>query len=326
MGSGMTMHRKGGLPIEDPLVSIVIITWNRRTEVLETINSILRQKYARYEIILVDNGSVDNTVEAVLQSYPQVNVIPLDRNLGVSARNMAIRVAHGEIVFCLDSDASLGEHSIENVVAKFRSEPQVGVINSKIVSAITQQIDHVAGWSYSERDLEDQDKEFLSFSFSEGGAAFRREVFDKAGYFWEPLFFGGEGLEFSLRVLDAGYDILYFPDSIVYHRAADSSRMSGRQLDSALFRNYLCIYLVRFPWWLLGLFFPARICVSLVRGMRHGYFPQMLGTLYDFVKRIPLLLQERHPIRNETAVHYVKLMRQHGPLRWDLITWLKYKT
>ncbi len=314
-----------GLIMADPLVSILIITWNRRAEILETINSINNQKYKKYEIILVDNGSIDGTVEAVRKSFPDVNIVPLDSNLGVAARNRGIIVAHGEIIFCLDSDAAPGPESITNLVAKFQSDPLLGVINSKIVNAFTKQIDQVAGWSYSEKDKEDQNKEFLSFSFSEGGAAIRKELFDKVGYFWEPLFFGCEGFEFSLRVLDAGYKILYFPGSIVYHRAVNQSRISGGDRDSLFFRNFLCIYLVRFPWWLIVIFMPLKICASLIRGARRGYLRQMLGGLYEFVKQIPFLIQERKPIRNKTARHYFELQRQHGSLKWDLVNWLKYK-
>jgi len=308
-----------------PLISIIIITWNRKDDVLEAIRSVYEQAYTNFEIIVVDNGSNDGTVQALRQTYPPVKIIDFDQNRGIGARNAGIRIAQGDFIFCLDSDASLGKESIANLVSKFQAEPRIGVINSKIMNAYTMKMADGPGWSYSEKDKEDQDKEFLSYTFSEGGAAIRRKLFAEVGPFWELLFFGCEGQEFSLRVLDAGYDILYFPGSVVYHREAQQSRVTGKQRDYLFFRNMLYIYLVRFPWWLMGIFMPLKIGASLVRGARRGYLRQTLSSLLEFVRRIPFLLKQRRPIRNETACLYLKLQRQHGSLRWDLSTWLMNK-
>ena len=312
--------------MENPLVSIVIITWNRREEIIATIKIVNGQAYRNFELIVVDNGSEDGTVESIKRLYPKVKLMALDNNIGVAARNVGVSAAQGEIIFFLDSDAGPGQATITNLVHKFRSDPKIGVINSKIVNASTNQLDNIAGWSYSEKDKDDQDKEFQSFSFSEGGAAIRKRVFDDVGLFWEPLFFGCEGFEFSLRVLDAGYDILYYPGSIVYHRVVQQSRISGAQRDYLFLRNFLSIYLVRFPWWMLCVFMPLKIGATLIRGMHRGYLWKVLLSLFDFGRQVPSLLRERRPIKEETARYYWRLQRQHGSLRWDLFTWLKFKT
>jgi GT2 family glycosyltransferase len=308
-----------------PFVSIVIITWNRKEEVLETIAAVFKQTYPYFEIIMVDNGSSDDTIEAVQLAYPAVKIISLGQNLGIGARNAGIKIAQGDIILCLDSDASVGQESMANLVTKFQAEPRIGVINSKILNSYTKQLVNGPGWSYTEKDKEDQDKEFLSYTFSEGGVAIRRKIFAEIGPFWELLFFGCEGQEFSLRVLDAGYDILYFPGSIVYHREAKQSRVSDDEKYYFYLRNALYIYLVRFPWWLMGIFMPLKIGAFLVSGSRRGHLRQVLRSLLEFVRQIPFLLKQRRPIRNETAHLYLKLQRQHGSLRWDLPTWLKNK-
>src|SRR5512142_1632994 len=105
--------------MEFPLVTILIITWNRKNDVLETVQSIYDQSYQNFEIIVVDNGSNDGTVNALCDAYPGVKIVPLAQNMGVSAgRNAGIVVAQGEIIFCLDSDASLGRNSLKNMVQK----------------------------------------------------------------------------------------------------------------------------------------------------------------------------------------------------------------
>jgi GT2 family glycosyltransferase len=122
--------------MEFPLVTILIITWNRKKDILEAVKSIYEQANQNFEIIVVDNGSNDGTVGTLRHAYPDVKIVSLDRNMGVSVgRNAGIAIAQGDIIFCLDSDASLGCDTLNNLVRKFQAEPRVGVINSKIVNA-----------------------------------------------------------------------------------------------------------------------------------------------------------------------------------------------
>lgn len=309
-----------------PLMSVLIVTWNRREDVLETVRAVYEQSYKNFEIVVVDNGSVDGTVNALRLTYPAVKIVELDRNIGISAgRNAGIKVATGDIILCLDSDASPSVDALTNIVRKFQSASEVGVINSKIVDATTRQIG-AAGWVYSEKGKIDQDSEFLSYSFSEGGAAIRREVFDQVGLFWDRLFFGSEGTELSLRVLDAGYKILYYPSSLVYHRASPQSRIGGSEREYLFFKNTLYIYLVRFPWWMFIFFASLKTGAALLRGIRHGYLGRILRGVAEFILETPALLKERKPIKTETALHYLKLQREHGQLSWNLLTWFRVKT
>lgn len=313
--------------MDTPLVTVLIVTWNRKEDTLETIRSVREQSYQNLEIIVVDNGSTDRTAEAIRQACPEVRLVALDRNMGAaSGRNAGIAVANGDIIFCLDSDASPGSETLRNIVRRFQPDPKLGVINSKIVNAYTQEIDYTAGWAYTERDKADQDSEFLSFSFSEGGCAIRKEVFERVGLFWDFLFFGGEGLDYSARVWDAGYKIIYYPEAIVYHRVSPQMRTAGARRDCLSLTETLYVYLVRYPWWMLFIFGPLKIAAVFVRATRHGYLRQMLTALLDVVMELPSLWKQRRPISNRTARYSFGLQREHGPLAWDLGSWLKYKT
>jgi GT2 family glycosyltransferase len=311
--------------MDPPLVSIVIITWNRQEDVLETVQSIYDQAYQNFEIIVVDNGSTDGTVEALRQTRPEVRLVALDRNLGIAGRNAGIAAARGDIIFCLDSDASLGHDTLTNLVRKFQAEPEVGIINSKIVNAYTKKLDGGPGWAYTEKQKANQDLEFLSWNFSEGGAAIRKEVFDQVGLFWNLLFFGCEGQEFSLRVWDAGYKVLYYPKAIVYHRASPQARVADDERDFLFFRNSLYIYLARYPWWMMIWYVPLKTAVALVRSARRGYLRQILRAWLDVLRQLPALRKQRRPISNRTAYLQLKLQRQHGPLSWDLVSWFRHK-
>jgi GT2 family glycosyltransferase len=314
------------MSMDNPLVTVLIVTWNRKDDVLEAVRSVYAQSYRPVEVLVVDNGSTDGTLDALAQTYPQARSIALGENAGASAgRNAGIAAARGDIIFLLDSDASLGPDTLTSAVSKLQSEPAVGVIACKIVNAATKQLDRHAGWAFSEKDRADQDRPWRAYRFSEGGAAVRREVFERAGDFWDRLFFGREGEELSLRIWDAGYGILYWPEAIVYHRVSPLQSFSRPEKEYYDLRNSLYIGLARYPWWMLLAFLPLRLGASLVRGVRRRYLRYTVKALLDVLRHAPALLRERRPVKSSTARLYITLHREHGSLRWDLKSWLKYK-
>ncbi len=311
--------------MEDILISILIVTWNRKDDVLVAIQSAYDQAYRNIEIIVIDNASTDGTAEALRTAFPSIRLIVLDRNMGASAgRNPGILAAKGEIIFLLDSDATLGHDTLDNIVLKFCSDAKVGVLTCKILNADTHELDPNT-WIFTEKDKTDQDAEFPSFSFCECGVAIRKEVFNRIGLFWDLLFFGREGEELSLRVWDAGYQIVYFPQAVVYHRASPRKRVAGGEREYYNLRNCLYIYSIHYTWWMLIGFVPLKIGTSIIRGVKQGCLRQIFQALFDASRQMPILCKERRPIADATARRYLELQREHGSLTWDLASWFKYK-
>lgn len=312
--------------MQSPLVSVVIVTWNRQADVLAAVHSVYDQAYPHVEILVVDNGSTDGTVEALHRAHPEITIIALDHNWGAAAgRNPGIVAAKGDIIFLLDSDASLRSDTLAKVVSKFQSDPGLGIVACKIVNAQTGELDPNSGWIFSERDKAEQDQAFLSYSFCSAGAAIRSEVIERVGLFWELLFIYREEDELSLRVWDADYEVLYYPDARVCHRASPQKRVASSRREYFDLRNSLYIYLARYPWWMLVLFVPLKIAVGLVKGLGRGCMGETLRALADVARNSPSLLKQRRPISRETARRYLALQREHGPLRWDLSSWLRVK-
>jgi GT2 family glycosyltransferase len=312
--------------MKDPVVSVLILTWNRKDDVMAAVQSVYAQAYQDFEIIVTDSASTDGTVEALRKAFPAIRLIILDHNMGASAgRNPGIAAAKGEIIFFLDSDATLDHDTLSNIVLKFRGVPDVGVLSCKILYTGTQELNPDA-WVFAENKKTDQDVEFLSFSFCECGVAIRKEVFDRVGLFWDMLFFGREGEELSLRILDAGYQIFYFPKAVVYHRAVLQKRVAGWDREYYNLRNSLYIYCVRYPWWMLVSIAPLKIGSSLIRGVTQGCLFQVFKALLDTSRQLSTLYKQRRPIADGTARRYLKLQREHGSLAWNLASWFKHKT
>lgn len=117
------------------MVSFIIPTYNRLNTLVVTIESILKQQRADYEIIVVDDLSTDGTPEVLKERFKGVKVITTGRRSGPSyARNIAIREARGKYVWFLDSDTALpDERLIDRMVSEFESLPKAGSLGGEIV-------------------------------------------------------------------------------------------------------------------------------------------------------------------------------------------------
>lgn len=113
----------------DPLVSIVIPTYNRRHFVADAIESCLSQTYANCELIVVDDGSTDGTADLLRETYGDRIVLVAQANQGPGiARNSGIAAASGEFIHFLDADDQLHRQKIEIGLDAFRSRPHVSVV------------------------------------------------------------------------------------------------------------------------------------------------------------------------------------------------------
>lgn len=110
---------------EEVLVSVIIPTYNRAGMVGRAIDSVLRQTYDKYEIIVIDDGSVDDTQRVVEQGYPQVHFIRKENGGASSARNKGMMVAKGELIAFLDADDVWFEDKLERQVELMTSDPSV---------------------------------------------------------------------------------------------------------------------------------------------------------------------------------------------------------
>jgi len=119
--------------IDDPTVSVIIPTFNRAHLVSRAIRSVLAQTYQDFEIIVVDDGSTDNTKE-IVKSFndSRIRYVRHDENRGGSAaRNTGIRIAQGEYIAFLDDDDEWLPEKLEKQIKKFKSLPKkFGVVYS----------------------------------------------------------------------------------------------------------------------------------------------------------------------------------------------------
>lgn len=114
-----------------PLVSVIMPTYNRRHLIEPGIKSVLDQTYQNYELLVIDDASTDGTAHWITQHYPQVQLKCLMQNVGAAgARNVGIQAAQGELIAFLDSDDYWDGIYLESMVQALQENPQASFVFS----------------------------------------------------------------------------------------------------------------------------------------------------------------------------------------------------
>lgn len=218
--------------IEEPLVSIIIVNYNGYKHLKECFDTLDNLIYNNKEIIFVDNGSIDNSVDFIKEHYKNVKIIKLEKNYGYAIpNNLAAAQARGKYIALLNNDVSVNQFWLSELVKIAESAPTIGIVASKIYYYETPEVINYAGgffekFGYSRHicaNLKDNEK-FNSQreTFFACGAALliKRTLIDKIGLF-DPLYFAYcEDLDLSWRAWIAGYKVIYAPKSFIYHKSS----------------------------------------------------------------------------------------------------------
>jgi GT2 family glycosyltransferase len=225
-------------------VSIIIVNWNRLHDVLKNLHYLKSQRGLRAEVVVVDNGSTDGSAER-LARLGWIRLVRLATNVGpAEARNYGIRHASGRYIVFLDSDAILAKSGLGKLVSRMESDPTIGIIGCRIVNSQTRKAD---AWIHALPVSSHEFREFDTYSFSAAGAIARTEALRAAGPFWDELFIYNEEVDLSIRVLRAGYRIVYSPVVRVYHRVSDAGRIDTGDYWLLRIRNWIWIFYRHYP-------------------------------------------------------------------------------
>ena len=295
------------------LVSVVVVSWNRREDTLEAIRSVARQSHRDIEIVVVDANSDDGSAEAVAAEYPGSVLVRLEGNRGVAGnRNAGIRAASGDILFFLDNDGIIEPGALEPVVEHFDRLPRLAAISFRVMNYFSGKLDH-GSWVYPHSPETYSRVPFYTYTFTGGACALRRRALEQVGLFWEELFFAREEDDLALRLLDAGYDIIYLPSVVLRHKVSPAVRThAGDKLRLDL-RNTLWI-----AWKYLPAIHALRISLARsilysARSFRIGQPSAALLGFAEALKELRAILSERRPLAQETYRRYVRL---NPKMRW----------
>ncbi len=212
-----------------PDIDIILLSWNRSKMTLETVHNLLEQEGINLKIWIVDQGSREEELQLLKEStkqYPNVHIAEMGKNTGVpGGRNIGTRLGNAEYTVSIDNDAIFeSSDALKRVVEIFEQEPKIAVVSFRIKNFYTGQDDELS-WVYPKKLKASRDKSFLTTRFVGCGHAIRRQVFEQAGGYDDDLFFFWEEVDFSYRVINLGYQLVYAPEISVLHKVAPEARV-----------------------------------------------------------------------------------------------------
>lgn len=228
--------------LSNPKVVIIILNWNRKKDTIECLESIKQITYPNYEILLVDNGSTDGSVEYFREHYPDIEIIVNKNNIGYAeGNNVGIRKAMGngvDYVLILNNDTVVDPEFLDELVKVAESDPWIGFAGPKVyyynykqkkdsINFAGGKLDMWKGRTYHiglnevDSGMYDGIKEV---DYVEGSCLLlRKEVIKEIGLF-DPVYFAyWEENDLCMRGHKAGYISVFVPKAKIWHKIAASN-------------------------------------------------------------------------------------------------------
>ena len=233
--------------LKTPKVCTIVLNWNGKTDTLNCLNSLKNQPG---EVIVVDNGSTDDSVDAIRSSHPDCHLIETKANLGYAGGNnvgIAYALEQGYThLFILNNDTTLDTGCVCSLLATFQKRPELGVLGAWIVRMDEPELlDHLGGtWnpktcsfdyvgyrkSHSETACPD------SLDYVCGAAVMiKREVFEKVGLFDARFFLFWEEADLCFAARNAGFEVGCCKQARIWHRI--SASFTGGKPHASYFVN-----------------------------------------------------------------------------------------
>lgn len=239
-----------------PLVAIVTLNWNRPEDTLVCLESAAAQTYSHTRLVVVDNGSSDDSVARISAGCPSAVMVCNSRNLGFAAgANCGLRVAlelGADFVFLVNNDTFFAPDMLARLMAQVTRD--VGMVTPAIFYAARPQVPWSLGGQRHWLTLEKTGdgpaalrqvgaSGVLELDYAVGcGVLLSRAMLTQVGLFDERFFMYYEDMDLSLRVRQAGFRILLVPAARMWHKVAMSSGGS----DSPAERYWMAESSVRF--------------------------------------------------------------------------------
>ena len=236
-----------------PDLSIITINYNGRKDTERLIESLRNYLFISYELIVVDNGSVENEAAYLRKQYPFLKTIRTERNLGFAGgNNLGIRQATGHYLFFLNNDTFVRDDSISLLIEAMKLNPLLGGVSPKIMFADAEGGIQFAGYTslsritlrnrligYRETDSGQYDEPRPTPYLHGAAMLIRREAIEQAGMMPEIYFLYYEELDWSLQIRRQGYELEYNPSATVYHRESSSTGQDSPLKAFYMTRNRL---------------------------------------------------------------------------------------
>jgi GT2 family glycosyltransferase len=304
-----------------PATSVVIVSWNSAAYLPRCLDSLSAQTDHDFEVVLIDNGSTDGSLDEVCTRWPGLilHVKQLGQNWGfAAANNLGVNLANGEWIALLNSDAFPEPDWLKNLLqaAKQANAPHLmdGAGDALHISGLAWR--RYASWPAAQFGSEPEEV----FSACAAAALYSRRAFLQVGGFDEDFFSYHEDIDLGFRMRLQGFRCLYVPEAVVYHIG---SATLGAQSDFALYhwqRNYIWSFFQNMPLALMWEALPAHLMTNFIYQINYtlrGRGVILLKAKMDAIRGLSSTLRKRRMIQKTCKVSRKDLscVLEHGPLQ-----------
>lgn len=244
-------------------IAIIILNWNGVNDTLLCLNSLLKQSYKDFKIVVVDNGSTDNS-KKLLEEYQKknpekINLIYNPKNFGFAGGvNTGIEWAlndNFEYVALFNNDAEADKDWLKQLVEAVKPR-EIGISTGLLLHGDGKTIDSTGDWYTTwglpfPRNRNDKTVNAPSggyvFSASGGASLYKTSLLKEIGMFDEDLFAYYEDTDISFRTQLAGYKIIYNPKAIAYHKQGATSKKIPGFTVYQTFKNLPILFIKNVP-------------------------------------------------------------------------------
>lgn len=246
-----------------PLVYIVIINWNQPEMTKECLESLAKTNYSPYKVLVVDNGSTDDSVTSIRAAFPETIMLETGENLGYSeGNNVGIQLAleqGAEYLLLLNNDTTVDPHMLGQMVKMAQSEANIGIIGPTqyyfdLPDTIWGAANYVE-WSTGEprrsrmgevvgngQHALDDTKPIEADYIDTCAALVRREVFEQVGLLDGRYFINYDDADLGLRARRAGFRVIYLPQASMWHKVSASMGQASPGTTYYMTRNLLLLF------------------------------------------------------------------------------------
>jgi GT2 family glycosyltransferase len=297
------------------LISIIVVTWNSASYLPRCLESLATQSFKDFEIVIVDNGSVDGSLTGLEEKYPRldIKIERLETNQGYApANNIGSKLGRGEWLAFLNADAFPSPDWLEQLVSASHQNPEYVCFSSRQIMADNiKMLDgegdtyHISGMAWRRNyNIPVYDTSEPVEVFSACGAAMmvRKQDFLDMGGFDETYFAYFEDVDLGFRLRLSGKKTLFLPESIVYHVGSGST---GRRSDFLVYyqyRNMIWTFIKNMPSPLILLFSPLHIAALVFfwgATARRGQGRIFMNSVFDALRDLPRVLGQRRKIQSQ---------------------------
>lgn len=237
---------------KNPLVYIIILNWNGIQETIDCLESLKKIDYVNYKIVVVDNGSIDNSVSILEKNYPNIDLLKNEKNEGYAGGNNSgieyVLKYNPDYVLFLNNDTVVSKDFLITLVSVAQSDPNIGIVGPKIyyfnkpeiIWFTGGKIDYVNG-PFIHLDMFKKDTNANSktkeVDYINGcSLLIKSSVLKKIGGFGKKYFAYVEDIDINMHAHRLGYTSYIVPSAKIWHKPSSST---GGEKNPSMLREYL---------------------------------------------------------------------------------------